>query len=895
MSTRLVLCLCVLAFGAGGFGVWRLLAQDDVAAPETGGAESRRSRTAVLYENGAAAESAPASRPVEGEAPPESVAPQPGSVRGRVVDRGGIPLPAAKVRARLHTPPGERSYALVSAYDVEREADAEGRFAFDVPGGGVYRFSAESEGFAPSFKDSVRPGDDIELILDVGAVLVATLVDKTTGKPVAAADFTLRSTAGGFVKKRRSEADGRVEIRDLPAGAAVVAADHADYVPRTGVETTFEVGAVTTLSVELDPGKSIKGQVLSADEQRPIEGAVVAVGKKKVATDAAGRFTVKGLAPQSHGVQTTAEGFLANERQISLAGTRQFAESEIYLDRGATVKGRVINERGEGVAGAELKLFESWGNRVGEESMWEDWSSRHLKAKTGEDGAFRIAGIMPQEWSQRTLRVRHPDYADAFERAMKIAKKEDEVYVLVTMRVGGAISGRVTDDQARPISGARVELRINNLWEHGSNDDDEPWVEKNLRVAGTDADGAFSFVGLSEGKYNLRVEAKGWSTGFKGDLALQKGARLEAVHVTLEKGEPLVGYVVDGDEKPLAAVNVHVSTKNGWAAALTDAEGTFRIETIPKGPYDVSASKTGYASVQLRKQMPSGDRGLRIVVKRQGVLSGKVIDAATKQPIREAWLTLEKEEPRWGNQMRQWAYASVDKTGAFKLQAETARYRLSCHSQGYVRFRKEDVAVDPDKPDQEPLVVELKRGGAIEGFVRGPDGKPDSATTVYWRRDEPNARYQHAANSEMDGYFFCGDLDAGNYEVLFQRPGLPTIVQNGVFVGGDKPAQVDVQLRGETSLSLAIVYLEAPKSPDGERLTSNEGAPAQPRNPAPRRPPRPRVWVESLSGAPLSLDWQNPSGGEEGFVASPKRWVWMGNAAQPRTLLRDLPVGRYLV
>ena len=904
MSTRLLSLFVLLGLAGAGYGGYLLLASDEPASSAASRPSRRSFRPAVVGE----------SRPNEAASretnePPPSAEPAPGSVRGRVVDRGGIAITHAVVTADLRTPPGERNYALVADYRAQAKVDAEGRFAFDVPGGGVYRFSSEAEGFAPGVREGVRPGEEIELIADVGAVLEVRAVDKLTEKPVAGVSVVLRAPKSALLRRGKTGADGLSRFVDLPAGQMLISSEHDEYVPRENVERILDVGEAAVFALELDPGKSIKGQVLSSEEQRPIEGATIVVLKKKAVTDAGGRFLVKGLAPAPQQIQTVAEGYLANERSVNLAGSRAQAECEIFLERGATIKGRVVNDLGEGLPDVEIKLFESWGG--GEDSqLWEDWSSRHLKTKTLADGVFKISGIMPQGWSQRTLRARHPTYADAFERGLKLAKKEDELYLSITMRPGGVISGRVIDEQSRAIAGARVELRARDLWEGYDSpevraDGSEVWREKNLSVMGSDAEGNFSFTNLSEGKYELRVEAKGWSTAYRGDLKLSRAGRIESLMMTLEKGEPLRGYVVDGEEKPLAGANVYVNAKNGNAQAVTGADGTFQIETIPKGPYDVGASATGYAQTNLRKQMPEGERGLRIVLKRQGVVRGKVVDVATKKPVVGAWLSLQKEEPRWGNSMREWAWAQSDKQGEFKLQADNGTYRLTCGAEGYVRFRKDDVTVSSDASEPPVVAVELKRGGAIEGIVRGPDGKPDGGVTIWWRKDDGAELFTNASNTETDGYYFCGDLDAGSYELVYQRPGYPLQIQKGVYVGGDRPAEVDVLLRYEATLEMAIVWLDPPKPPASETSPGAEVAAAASPSPArestaaagppkPRRTPRPNIWIEALDDVPVSMEWENRRGEESGQRLGRKRYVWLGGG-QKKTSLSDLPAGRYRV
>jgi protocatechuate 3,4-dioxygenase beta subunit len=906
MSFRFAVTLLLLGFAAAAFFGHRLLVDPDRGESEVDFAR-RIARQFRVDTASRPSESRPTSGPADG--PPESTAPAPGTVVGRVVDRGGIKIPHAKVNARLRTPPGERTYALVSEFSETKEVDSEGLFRFDLPGGGFYRFVAEAEGFAPGIVEGVKPGTEIEIVVDVGAALTIVATDKTTGKPVEGAAVALQMPKSGVDKKAKTDAAGLARFTDLPPGPATLSARHDEYVARTRVEHVVDLGSAADVALELDPGKSIKGKVTSADEQRPIGGAFVSVGKKKVRTDEGGRYVLRGLGSESHELKTVADGYLPNERTLSLAGSRQEAEADIQLERGAVVRGRVVDEESNAVVGAELKLFQSWGGDQ-DGYMWLDWSARHFNATTAEDGSFKLAGIQPQPWSQRTLRVRHPKFADAFERGIKVEKKDDEFFFVVTMRKGGSISGRVADDQNRPIAGARVELRPQNVsdwdWEGEETVDGETvWVDRNLVVSGTDLDGRFEFGGLSEGRYDVQVHARGWSSGTKDGLELTKGGRLESVFFTLERGETLRGYVVDPAEKPVAGAQIHVGTNNGYAQAVSAADGTFEIPTIPKGPYNVTATATGFATLRLTKQMPDGDRGLRVSMKKQGVYRGVVIDAATKKPIRGAEVNLQKEEPRWGNSMRTWSWNTTDKDGTFKAQADDGEYQLVVTAERYVKVTKDDVRISSDLSQEEPETIEMRRGGAVEGFVFGEDGRPDTSTTVYYRKDEPEALAQYAGQSEADGYYYCGDLDPGTYELIFQRDAVPLTIERGVFVAGEKPAKVDVRLASETELEIVVVWKDAPKPPkppNEENPTAANATPSPEAIATPARPngppkkvrrPRPSVTVVSTDGRPLSLDWRNDKKGE-GHALGFQTWIWMGRG-QERATTTALPAGKFRV
>jgi protocatechuate 3,4-dioxygenase beta subunit len=870
---------------------WRLVS-DETGTPDRKPLRHRGSERTVR----AATDSAPASRPSD-DGPVEALvaAPVPGAIRGRVIDRGEIPVNHAVVRFVLKVPPGQRNFALVARFDETTKVDEEGRFSFMVPGGGTYQVVADAEGFAPAVKNGVKPGDEIELQLDVGASLSAIVVDKVTGKGIEAATVEVSAEKGATVRKAVTSASGEFAVKDLPAGKLAVTVEHPLYIPRNALEQVVQAGEASSMRIEMDPGKSIKGQVMAADDGRQIEGATVTVRKKKACTDATGRFVIRGLEAESHELQVAAEGYQADQRPINLAGSRSEAVAEILLNRGATIRGRIQNEKSEPVAGAELKLFETW-----DDWSYEDWMTRHLNVKSGEDGTFKLTGIPAREWLTLSLRVRCKGYPETFEKGIKIVRNDDEIYLPIALRQGAVISGRVMDQENRPVSGARLELRVQNTggWWVGGED-------PNLTVSGSGSDGEFKFEGLGFGNYVLSAHVRGFSSAFKNDLDLTGGGSRTDVILSVESGSPLKGIVVDPDEKPIAGANVNVWTQKGNGQAVSDAEGKFVVEAVPKGPYDVYATAVGFGATRLMKQLPAGDVGLRIVMKREAVLRGTVVDAQTKKPVTKFRAFLFAEDTRQGGwRQPRWGGIEGDPEGKFQIQAPQGSYRLEVMSTGYVKGKKEGIVLQAGT-DPDPVKLELKAGGAIEGIIRGENGQPEPWVQIYVGKDDGTLAFSGHASSEHDGYFFVGDLDSGNYSVVIQRHEAPILVQGGVYVGGERPAFVDAQIQTVAAVTFDFL-IERPKDKEDEvtaGVTLPEGSsppppppPPQPTAPAkPWRAPRVRAWIESLDGAPLAVsqEWNGP---EPKFKPLTRKDLYVPHRTERFSMpVRDLPAGRYVL
>ena len=118
-------------------------------------------------------------------------APEALAISGRVYDRGDVPLPGAKIRIQLRTPPGTRNFSLARTFDEALEADDEGRFRVEVPGGGVYRVTAETPGFAAARQDGVLPGHTIEFHLPAGARLTGVVLRESDRQPIEGVEVQL--------------------------------------------------------------------------------------------------------------------------------------------------------------------------------------------------------------------------------------------------------------------------------------------------------------------------------------------------------------------------------------------------------------------------------------------------------------------------------------------------------------------------------------------------------------------------------------------------------------------------------------------------------------------------------------------------------------------------------
>jgi hypothetical protein len=832
--SRSVLVLTLALIGGSGLLAWQLLEGEVRMAPSPSGHAS--AQPAAPAE--AAAEDAADPGPAIAIPPPPPERPREGAISGFVEDRGRIRLDHARVKVVLYTPKGERNYALVDRFEARLEVDEEGRFSTEVPAGGWYRVTAEAEGFAPAITERVQPGARLALRLDVGSGLSGVVHVAGSATPVAEVQIRARTPTGSYDRETVTDSAGRFAFPDLPHGLLLLDLVCANYVSRLGIEQEIRVGEHHDLRLELDPGKRIRASIRSAADDLPIAGAQIRSGNSSARTDDMGRATLRGLAAEGHRLQITARGFLPGERNVNLSGSREEAEVEIRLSAGATIYGVVTDDRSDPVTGAKIKLFASWGGR----HLYEDWDCRHLEAESDADGRYELAGVPPRPWGRYAVRARHPDHPDAIARDILIRKPEDRAVADVVMRGGGSIAGRIADEEREPISGARVALHSTTAQEWSQGPD-----AGRIAVTGSDAEGGFSFGGLPEGQYHLRVEAAGYSSGVASRLEVIGNGGPQNVEVVLERGRPVGGLVTTEDDLPLGGVLVKLRTRRGRGEAVSDDTGHFEIPSISEGPYRASATLEGYAPFSGRNLVPDGDDLIRIRLRPQAMVRGQVIDATTEEPVRRFSVVLSREDPRRQGRRQRVVRRSVDdREGRFTIQASDDTYRLEVFAKGYVRHLDDAVRLETGQ-DAEPLLIRLRPGGAIEGYVSGEGGQPLAGATVYLcRRRDEEGLFRRAGRTEQDGYFFAGDLDATDHDVVIQASNLPLWIQEGVRVGGELPTRLDAALQPFCRLSIHAEVRDEGKDQRARAGNRHISSPWRSRN-------RIELLVESLDQQPVAL------------------------------------------
>ncbi len=201
----------------------------------------------------------------------------------------------------------------------------------------------------------------------------------------------------------------------------------------------------------------------------------------------------------------------------------------------------------------------------------------------------------------------------------------------VRMPRGLSISGTVLSDGV-PVPGARVEASPEGDW---------PLVVDGVvfRPASiTDDDGSFAIRGLTEGRFRLRVQSKGFAP--LEPLALEAGGA--PIALNLKAIRQVVGKVLDPGGRPLAGAQIEVlrSEDDG-------TEFSTLLDRVVHGRDPLPGAETGRGGRFVVEGLPAGIYRLRVRAVGQApwvsetieVLAGQGLSLPTITLPRGAWLS----------------------------------------------------------------------------------------------------------------------------------------------------------------------------------------------------------------------------------------------------------------
>ncbi|MBL8726582.1 MAG: sigma-70 family RNA polymerase sigma factor [Planctomycetes bacterium] len=483
------------------------------------------------------------------------------------------------------------------------------------------------------------------------------------GAPIAGAELTVN---GWRDIATSSDADGRYELK-VPGPPYLLLVHKTSYRERMLDATVVEGMPRNELDIELQPGAAFSGRVVDA-AGKPIAGAKVRASGLALGTetDAAGQFVFGGAAPdESHGLTVTKAGF----QPTTKGATAGEAPVEIVLHPGLELTLRAVGERGEALSGV----------RVGVRS--EAFRPMENHGYTDAQGLLRLCDLP----AKRIDLVADKAGFVAARSEVDVPALRGEVVLM--LRAGRAIAGRVLDQRGLPIVGASIHCEVTPA-------DSEPrTVGSRIR---SDGEGRFELRDLPPEPCHVLAHHDDYR---RASLPVVGGSPADLL-VRMEPAASVTGRVVDGiSGAPVAAFTIELSADHEvhplqyvHPVRFAAPDGSFAIkhwQLQPDTALFVDVAASGYAPQRIvgaaRVDAP---RDMHVIQLFPGTtVCGIVRDAVSGMPVQDAEVVLLPGDPE---DISHRSYVTATDGGPNKTASFTnaeGRFELRCVPPGQNRLQ----------------------------------------------------------------------------------------------------------------------------------------------------------------------------------------------------------------
>ena len=315
------------------------------------------------------------------------------TLAGKVVDARGGPVVGATVTLWGGSGGGASPFARVDGAPVPTVATtgADGTFRFTEATARGNRIRVEAPGFASTDVAGAAGGAlrrPIALVLGRSVTGQVLKDDRRTPAGGALVRFEGRSVSRWF----EARADGTVLVDGLASEAGTLVADAGE---KGRGSAPLEAGA-SKATVVLAPTAILKGRVVESASGAPVARIRVAArseGAVFVARSGPdGRYEIRGLPARAYALAADDPAYVAWSRDGVRVAPGATETEDVILTRGATLTGRIVDERGLPIEGATGRLTR--GGEAGGRAFFRMLRG-DVAFRSARDGSFTAPRLAP--------------------------------------------------------------------------------------------------------------------------------------------------------------------------------------------------------------------------------------------------------------------------------------------------------------------------------------------------------------------------------------------------------------------------------------------------------------------------------------------------------------------
>lgn len=535
-------------------------------------------------------------------------------IKGFDMRLGAEPLLTLTVRSATDNKPVENAVVFMRTPDASSwwqvaKTDAQGILRIGGLQPQRYFFWATSP--ARGFNDYPRQNDEgtvvnvtadsgryqAEIVLRGPASAVGRVVDEKK-KPVSGAQLQMTPSSGGVVQSAVTDANGVFRVTPLRGDVyrlTVNKEGYESYADNVSVNDGVE-NKIQDVTLAFLGFGAIRGRVVSAQgtTRTSARGAQVSWRRQRgesggmrinysswqgapATTDENGVFQLENVPAGVYDViVATVNGPVIVREMVLVKRNETTTLSEIVIPPTGTLTGKIRTPDGSpiphstevivgppGMSGGLVPIMVRADARL-------PWMSDQYAGRVSEDGTFKVTGILPGKYE---VIARGPGLLAPAPQLVEIKANQTASITFATPR-SGKIVGRVSSlATSQPIAGAYVYLY-------------DP-VSNETLSSSTDAEGNYAIERVRPGVTRIVCRQRGYALAARFDVVVEAG-ETAIVDFLLTPGGTISGRVKGRLAQRAYNSSLQVAANGNLnMAAYVRADGSYRIENLPPGVYNV--------------------------------------------------------------------------------------------------------------------------------------------------------------------------------------------------------------------------------------------------------------------------------------------------------------------
>lgn len=529
-----------------------------------------------------------------------------------------------------------------------------------------------------------------------------------------------------------------------------------------------------------------------------IEGALVSLFsvlkyERTGLSDENGKAVLSGVGAGSQVLKVSAAGYAPTLQFVWATGKVDVVqELDVLLKRGARVSGKVVDEKGNGISDVHV-----WAESSAE--PFPVYSRTQDAVTTDDEGKWTIAAVSTGNYR---IIATHENFAPESTVPMLLDGTLGREGVLLTMKAGAKVVGKVLNAKGEVVQGAQVRLvaRGNISW-------------RSVQLVHSDKNGEYSLTGLRPGIADVVASHR---EGSSEVLSVKPSAdKTTSLDLQLSVKNGLSGTVVDEEGEGVAEAQIALEPvwtrkalqRRNWAVrgsmkVVADAGGQFVFSGLPAGNYRVRALRPGQPAASIwignGQEVSAGNNQVQIVLPTPGRIISTLQFEDGRSP--GAFFVQVGGGPKT---------PFVDEDGAFSIAAPKGFHQVRVTGLGIVPKVVKIEVVGETKVDS----IVVRSGRSVSGRVVDSNGLAVAkAQVVAGKLLSGDGKNLYIPNESISAHSVESD-DEGRYLITgFDQQVLTIVAGKGDarsaslrLPGGNESLHVDLVVKPQGGLSGTIV------------------------------------------------------------------------------------------